>query len=244
MVILAIAIALGFLLLVRRFSRIERLRQHHDIAGPFFGTVGVIYAVLLAFVVIIVWQNFDQAKKDVISEASHYADLYRDAAAFPEPYKNHIRGAVETCVSAVVEDEWPKLASGQRSELTDDLFMNIWEVYLNYEPQSESERAFYSESIGKLNEAGELRAQRIEDASSGIHMILWFTLLAGGLITIAFTSFFGSKYFRAHMIMSALCATLISLLLFLALVLDYPFTGDMSIPPDAFTNVLDMIDGR
>ncbi len=93
---LAVVIAAGGLLLVRRFTRIERMKLHHDIAGPIFATAGVIYAVLLAFAVVIVWQNFNDTQTDVIAEATHCADLYRDAEAFPEPRKSQIRAAINT----------------------------------------------------------------------------------------------------------------------------------------------------
>ncbi len=241
-VVLAIAIAAAILLLVRRFSRLERLKSHHDIAGPLFSTVGVIYAVLLAFVVIILWQNFDQARTDVISESTHFADLYRDAAAFPEQQTERIRSALDDYVTAVVEEEWPALQAGKRSELADSLFMEVWDCYLDYEPHTESETIFYCESVAKLNEAGELRVQRIEDAGAGMHRILWLTLIIGGLITIAFTSFFGSENFWSHLIMTSLFAALIALLIFIALVLDYPFSGDLSIQPEPFQAMLTMIE--
>src|SRR5262249_48591558 len=52
-----IALALGGLLVARRILPRERLAPHHDMIGPEFQVVGTIYAVLLAFVVITVWQH-------------------------------------------------------------------------------------------------------------------------------------------------------------------------------------------
>ncbi len=146
-------------------------------------------------------------------------------------------------MKAVIEDEWPKLAEGEQSKVADELFSRVWDCYLGYEPQSESEKIFFSESVSKLNQAGELRMQRIGDAGSGIHPILWVVLLAGGVITIIFTFFFGTENVRPHIIMSALCAALIALMLFITLVLDYPFTGELSIKPDAFNAVIHIIEG-
>lgn len=242
-VVLSIAIAVGVLLLVRRFNPIERMKLHHDVAGPLFSTVGVIYAVLLAFMVVIVWQSFDDAKKDVITEATHYTDLYRDASGFPEPQKSRIRASITEYVETVVEDEWPKLAWGESSERADALFADLWDCYLNYEPQTESQRIFFSESVRKLNEAGELRTQRIEESRSGMHRTLWFILLVGGLITLVYTSFFGSENYWAHLSMTTLFAILIGLLIFITLVLDYPFTGEMSISSDHFNTILSMVNG-
>lgn len=39
------------------------------------------YQVLLAFVVVTVWQNYDKANAGVQKEAIYMADLYRDSEA-------------------------------------------------------------------------------------------------------------------------------------------------------------------
>ena len=49
---------------VRRFVSLERLRANNEVAGFKFATVGVLYAVLLAFAVVVVWEKFSQAEND------------------------------------------------------------------------------------------------------------------------------------------------------------------------------------
>ena len=46
-------------------------------AGFILAVVGVVYAVLLAFVVVIVWQQFDSARADADREATIVLALYR-----------------------------------------------------------------------------------------------------------------------------------------------------------------------
>jgi hypothetical protein len=243
-VAVALLISIGGLLIVRKFVHSNKMKAHHDIAGPMFGSIAVIYAVLLAFVVIISWQDFDRANTDVMKEANCYASLYRDASGFSEPYKSQIQKSVATYTRVVVEEEWPLLAQGNRSSNAHELFTKIWDNYLSFQPQTETEKVFFTESVKKLNEAAELRSQRIMDARSGIHPVLWFILFAGGLINIVFTFFFGSENRWSQIIMSSLFATLIALMLFTTLILDYPYSGDVSIKPDAFNVVLMMSQGK
>ena len=47
--------------LLRRWSSYERLSSNNEIAGFKFATVGVIYSVLVAFAVIVVWEKFNDA---------------------------------------------------------------------------------------------------------------------------------------------------------------------------------------
>jgi hypothetical protein len=53
----ATLIAMAAPAFVRRHVSSDRLRINNEVAGFTFATVGVLYAVLLAFAVIIVWEN-------------------------------------------------------------------------------------------------------------------------------------------------------------------------------------------
>jgi hypothetical protein len=58
-------------------------------------------------------------------------------------------------------------------------------------------------------------------------------LLVGGALTIGFTFFFGLESFASQAAMMSTLAVLIALSLFVILVLDLPFSGDLAIKPDA-----------
>jgi hypothetical protein len=62
-------------LLVRRKVPLERLKQNNEVAGFKYATLGVIYGVLLAFVVIIIWEDF--------KDASEYTQREADTALVP-----------------------------------------------------------------------------------------------------------------------------------------------------------------
>jgi hypothetical protein len=238
MLTVAIGTAVGGVLLVRRLWGVRNLKNHHDIAGPIFSTLGVVYAVLLAFAIVIVWQDFNQTQNDVILEANYYGDVYRDSVGLPEPFRSQLTSAMDDYINAIITDEWKLLAVGQRSMIVQEKSDNIWKMYGNYEPNTEKEKIFFAEILNRANTAGELRRQRLADSSTGIHPVFWFVLLFGGIITIGFTFFFGSENLGAQLIMTTLLAVLIVLILFTILIMDFPFSGDLNIPPDAFKTVL------
>jgi len=47
--------------------------------------------------------------------ADSLASIARDSAAFPEPERDRVRGAVRTYVRAVVDDEWVRMRDGSDS---------------------------------------------------------------------------------------------------------------------------------
>jgi hypothetical protein len=238
MLLVAIATSVGGVLLVRRFVNVSKLKNHHDIAGPIFATVGVVYAVMLSYVLIIVWQNFDETKNNVVSEANYYADIYRDSEGLSEPFRGQFKAVMNDYINTIVNDEWELLAIGERSTKAENLTDKLWKLYGSYEPKTENEKIFYGEILTRMNNAGELRRQRILDAQTGIHPMLWFVLLIGGFMTVVFAFFFGSENLSAQLIMTTLMAVLIVLILFTILIMDFPFSGDMIISADSFQRVL------
>ena len=81
-------LAMAAPVLVRRRVKTERLRINNEVAGFTFATVGVLYAVLLAFAVIVVWEKFNEAEHAAAEEAGAAAKLYRLAngiGAIPVP---------------------------------------------------------------------------------------------------------------------------------------------------------------
>ena len=62
---------------VRRYVTLERLTETNEIAGFKYAVLGVLYAVLLAFAIIVVWQKFSEAETSVVQEAGAATTIYR-----------------------------------------------------------------------------------------------------------------------------------------------------------------------
>ncbi|MCX6002695.1 MAG: DUF4239 domain-containing protein [Chloroflexi bacterium] len=239
MLCIAMGTAVGGVLLVRNLVDIKKFKQHHDIAGPIFSTLGVIYAVMLAFVLVIVWQDFDRAQNNTVKEANDFAQIYRDACLLPEPFSSQFLEANGNYLRAVIKYEWPQMQYGQRSLEAQAEADKVWVLTAGFEPKTERDKIFFSEMLTKMNDAVEMRRQRIQDAASGLHPALWFVLLFGGIVTVAFTFFFGSENLYAQLIMTTMLAVLIVLIIFTILLMDFPYTGGLSIPPTPIQLILD-----
>ena len=74
----AATLSLVGLHLVRRNTSPAAAKAYNDVVGFGHGIVGVVYAVLLGFTIIVSWEQFDAADRNVSEEASAIADLYND----------------------------------------------------------------------------------------------------------------------------------------------------------------------
>ncbi|MFA7254563.1 MAG: DUF4239 domain-containing protein [Candidatus Omnitrophota bacterium] len=215
-----------------------KLRAHHDVAGPILGVMGVLYAVLLAFVMVNVWQNMDRTKANVETEANYLADIFRDSEAFTPEFRQPVAKLVNEYRQAVIDEEWKTMAKGKMSPKVESVMNRIWGLYTAYEPKSPKEQSFFDESVRKLNSFRELRRQRLMDSQAGLHPLLWFVLIAGMVTTISLTFLFGMEDLKAHIVMIALLAMSIALILFTIMLLDFPFTGDISISSEPFRQLI------
>jgi hypothetical protein len=238
MIVFYVGISIASLLIIRKFYPHNKCKLHNDIAGFIFATLGVIYAVLLAFIVVITWQDFDKAQDVTVNEANCIAALYRDATPFPAEFRAELKSELTNYVNAIINEEWQTMAKGQRSAGAQEIQEELWKLYSGFQPKNETQKIFLAESVKKLNQAAEMRRQRIVYASTGINPLLYFVLFAGSFITIAFTMLFGTENIIPHLIMVSLLAAMISITLFTVIAMDYPFTGDISIKPDVFINML------
>jgi len=240
LIIAAVYVSLSItgLLIMKKFHSPAKLKLHNDVAGFIFATLGVTYAVLLSFIVIVTWQNFDEAHKNAAREANDIVSLYHDTRPLPAAFRSELKGNLVTYVQAIIEDEWPIMITGEQSARAQQAQDAIWGLYATYRPKTETQRIFFMESVDKLNEACELRRARLLEAHLAIHPVIYFVLIVGGLITIAFTVFFGTENFGPQIIMTSLLAAMIGIALSTVIILDFPFTGDVSVTPDVFKAVL------
>src|SRR5215471_9610435 len=98
--------------LVRRYVALDRLTINNEIAGFKFATVGVLYAVLLAFVIIVVWEKLSDAEVKVVREAGAAENLYRLSQGLGDYDGPDLRKAIATYVKAAIADDWPAMDKG------------------------------------------------------------------------------------------------------------------------------------
>jgi hypothetical protein len=233
-----VLVAVAGLVVVQRLVPPDRREGQNDVAGFIFAVLGVAYAVLLAFVVIAVWQDYEAAQTNVESEAHELAGVYFLASRLPEPDRSRIQDLVRTYVRVVVEQEWPMMERGQTSPRADSLVSRLRSKMLGFDPHTKGEQVLYELGNTRLHDAADARRSRLLEVREGIPHLLWVVLVGGGVITVSFTYLFGLKSNVAHALMVAALTLVICGILFTIGEFNNPFSGAVEIRPDAFREVL------
>jgi Protein of unknown function (DUF4239) len=224
-------------LLVRRFVTLEKLTTNNDIAGFKFATVGVLYAVLVAFSIILVWEKFADADNVVQKEAGAAAAMYHLSSGLDAPQDTALRTALTAYLKSVISDEWPAMENGKGSRNTHLALGALYKVVVGIAKAPVSS-PIPSEIFNQLDNLTVARRARIGAAEGTVPIIVWLALFIGAVVTIGFTFFFGTKNLRAQMLMTALLSVLIFSELMVAVVLDRPFSGTVKITPDGIADVI------
>lgn len=231
----AFAVVVLAVWLVRHRVPVTREGFHAEISAPMLGVAATLFGLLLAFVIVIGYQNFLDADASVSREADALASIVRDSAAFPVPGGAKVRLAVGTYVRAVVNDEWPKMHNtGNASIVAGRALDGIAAALRTVKPTSSGETAFYDDAVAQVNGAVTARSDRLEKAVGGLPRDLVELILFSSIVIVAYAVFVGSPNFWFHVLGPAAIAMVVAVSLVVLVDLAYPFSGVLSITPAQF----------
>jgi hypothetical protein len=239
--------ALAGLELVQRLVPAESRQPHNDVAGFIYAALGVIYAVLLALVVIAVWEEYDAASVTVEQEANAVAEFFWLAHGLPEPEGSHLQELVRSYAEEVSHKEWPLMEQGQTPLMTSEegtpagwtLIDDIRANLQDFQPRTQADEQLYAEGLDQVQRLADARRMRLVAAEEGVPGVLWAVLIFGGIAAVSFTYLFGLQNTWAHRLMVVTLASVIGLVLFTIGAMEHPFSGGARIGTGAFDLILE-----
>jgi hypothetical protein len=243
-------VALVGLEVVQRLVSASSRQPHNDVAGFIYAALGVIYAVILALVVIAVWEKYQAASETVDQEANATAEIAWLAHRLPEPEGTHIQELCRSYAEEVVHKEWPLMEQGKAPPMTQErgtpsgwtIIDDIRASLQDYEPRTRAEEQLYAAGLDQIEELNDARRMRLVAAEEGIPGVLWSVLIFGGIAAIGFTYLFGMENTWAHRLMVVILAAVIGLVLFTIGSMEHPFSGGARIGTGAFDLILERFD--
>jgi len=228
----------GLHLVHKRYPHPVR-QANNEVAGFFLSVLGVVYAVLLAFVVIVVWEEFDTARVNVEKEANEIADIYRISLALPDPTGTTIRTVANQYARAATDQEWPAMARGETSPEVLRLTDTMWQTATRFQATNDHERLLQEQILSHLGDFNDSRRLRELAARTDLPQVMWVLLVGGAIVTVVFTYFFSTPNIVAQYIMTGMYTASITFVLLLVALLRHPFAGAVHVTPEAFETSLE-----
>jgi hypothetical protein len=220
---------------LQRRLKSEMLRRHNDVAGYLFSAVGVLYAVVLGFVVVVVWQKYDAAVANVEAEVDAVANLYHNVDAYPEALRNRIRADLRAYADIVAGSEWPAMNRGVRIPPTGSAKLEVVAYTVDtFGPTNFKEFAAQQAAIATAERLFDARRSRLIAAVPAVPSVLWFALVAGALAMVAFCYIFGVENRPTQLLMTAILVGLIGILFMVISEFSTPFSGSVRISNDGW----------
>ncbi len=234
--------ALLGVLVGRRLLHGRVVEGHNDVCVPIFLNAGVLFAVLLGFMVIAVWESYDAAKTNAATEATNLIPLYRTTNALPQEAGDHMRELTRGYAESVIKDEWPSQAeTGKASSKSRHASGEMFRAFGDGTISAEIKKDYpfiCTAMMNAINEVSTARNKRNIQANEGPASIMWVVAMFGALIVVTMSFVIFMEKAVPHVLMSTLMAALIGSLLFTCYVLAQPFKGPLALTPESYENAL------
>jgi Protein of unknown function (DUF4239) len=240
---LSVLLAVAGLMLVRYLAPSTFFRPQSGAGYTIHQAIALVFGIGVGFAILIVWGELNESEAATSDEATDVQALYGLAERLPGSDRDRIQGSARAYAKVVVEEEWPLMADGQASSRAQSTAEELRGSILEFEPQTSTESEIYAQMLTDVNDLYKNRATRLLETEEGVPPFVWVVLVITGILTIVFTYFFDLESSRIHVFRVAAMTVVVALSLYTVRVVEYPFSGDVQVGPDAFEQVLDRMQG-
>lgn len=242
-IVLVGVVAALLVLVARRIPKKDTDEGDVEVIGFIFAVVGVLYAIVLAFVVIDVWAKMSTAEEMVYREANAIVEQFRYAQLLPPAQRSEIQSLSERYIHHVIGAEWPAMREHRRPGLDGYTLADQLRTAIEQsrpvigEPgvlNNSAAQLAYENAVKQGDTLAEAREARLAAAVEGLPHVIWFVLIGGGLLMIGFAYVFNVAGAGTQMILASGLSVMTVLLLWAVFQMEYPFARHLRVDPDAF----------
>ena len=232
-------IAAAIYWIVTRLAVDERARAFKALSPGMLPPLGIIFGLLVGFIAVQVWSDFDRAKVAVVNEASALRSADLLAANFSPSEAAELRTVIGRHIKTSVTEEWPAMAEHHATlALPPPPLVEALQRVLAYVPTNDGQRTAQREIASSLQTALDARRLRIVISQSSVSAVKWAGLLLQALITLIAIAMVHSDNRLTCAIALTLFATGVALSVTLIASHNRPFTGTNSVGPNPLQQVL------
>jgi Protein of unknown function (DUF4239) len=217
----------------------ERARSFKAISPGLLPPLGIVFGLFVAFTASQVWTDTEKAKAEIDREASALRSVVILATTFPKEAEEQLRGLIRRYIADAATQEWSTMAHGTATlKAIPGVLAEAMQTTLALMPSSEGQKTAQREITTALETALDARRQRIIISQSQVNLLKWSILFMQAVCALVAIAMVHSDNRLASIIAMGIFATGVAASMLLILAHDRPFTGEISIKPDALLQVM------
>lgn len=226
-VILAVIVAVGLSIALRRKAPSGGFFNDSDRAAGIFGSIGTLFSVLLALVILLSVETYSDTKSHANAEADAVLEQFQLARLFPSGDQYLIQSQLVCYGRGVIGTEWRLMRDNKESAAIDEWAQSIDLSIESVEVRGPKAEAAFGLFLEQTLERQEQRRGRIEGAEGSLPPMVWPILVLGALIVLAHIVYYADSAERltTQVMQVGLVTVLLSASLLLINVLDHPFNS-------------------
>lgn len=238
----AMIVAAGLMIVIRKYVSEAHRHASDEAASRVFTVVAGLEAVLLAFVLISLFDGVNSARSGSYQEADSLVAVYWDANLLPKPTSARIQELAVSYGRTVLGQEWPAMRNratvGDSGKATLD---ELHDAIAAFVPTTYPQEDRQTQLTNDLSAVYQARQQRIAASTTRVNPLIWTALIVGAILSVALTCLFGGEKLLVHVLISSVLAGTVTVLLFATFQLQDPFSGAAQLSPAAFSAALNQL---
>jgi hypothetical protein len=224
---------------VMRLAQGERAAALKAVSPGMLPPMGILFALIVGFLAVGVWDNVDRADDAVADEASALRSVVILSDDLPPDLRLRMRALIRSQIETAVNDEWPAMEK-QRATLTaiPTALATALHLAVGFHPQGDGQVVAQRELVTSIQDALTARRQRIVVSESSINAVKWVGLIALAALTLFAIGLVHSENRTAARIAMGVFAAAVAVVITMLASQDQPFAGQLGLDPDVLEQVI------
>lgn len=210
--------------------------------ASFFNIIGALLGLVLAMILVTIWQNYQEEQEHVTTEVATYANIYRDIKKLPDDVRVNAEVFHKQILKDIIYDSWPKMKKGHEGLKERESLERLIDFISNHQVDNVQDKLDKDSMLERLKMLTELRKSRsLKVANSMIPDMMWWVIAFCIFLSIFCGYLFPIRPVLVHGVLVCLHAAMVSIVVFLILSLMYPYRQPTYISSEPFENLLDVV---
>lgn len=227
-VLLIVAVALGLSFAMRLIAPRGGFFSDSDRASGIFSSIGTLFSVLLALVILLSVETYSDTQSYANAEADSVLEQFQLAQLFPSRDQFNVQSQLICYGRSVMNDEWPLMARNRQSSVVDGWAQSIDSTIDSVVVKGGKAEAGFALFLQQTLQRQEERRGRLEGAEGSLPPLVWPVLILGALTVLAYIIYYADSAERlsTQLLQVALVSMLLGASMILINALDHPFSNN------------------